>query len=305
MEFNRIVSVALLALLLLLPACAEQGHEVGGKLVIQAPEEARVSETVVITVTDESGRPVGGTQLYSPDYLGETDRSGKLATFFMQPASYDLLARRGKIGEPGFCEGRGTIKIVPGVVELVAFGGVHVGPPALPSQPAQTNNYRPGIPVKFRIKNIGAKEIISPNSAPWVIETRDGKMVFAPLALQVIVPLAPDATKEWTWDQKDTRSTSRKPGLSSCQSAKVRMGIELLSRLPGLVVVKGRRPPSCRQGCRSRSMVDGLTRQSWASTSAVIVVPPCFLRILNSSGRKGCSRLEHRRSVASQAILSA
>jgi hypothetical protein len=39
--------------------------------------------------------------------------------------------------------------------------------------------------------------------------------------------------------QWDTRSTSRKPGRSSVQSAKVRMGMELLSRLPGLVVLKG------------------------------------------------------------------
>lgn len=57
------LSVALLALLLLLPACGGQGSDAGGKLVIQAPKQGGVSETVVIKVTDESSRLVAGARL--------------------------------------------------------------------------------------------------------------------------------------------------------------------------------------------------------------------------------------------------
>lgn len=83
------------------------------------------------------------------------------------------------------------------------------------------------------------------------------------------------------------------------------MGMELLSKLPGLVVLNGRCPPTRRQGRNSRSMVEVLIQRSCASTSALIFLSPCLLRTLISSGRKGCRRLEHKRSVASQATRKA
>ncbi len=58
---------------------------------------------------------------------------------------------------------------------------------------------------------------------------------------------------------------------------------------------------SCRQGFNSRSMLDGLIRQSWGSTSADMALSPCLLRTLTNSGKNGCRRLKHSRSVASQA----
>lgn len=212
------LALVVVVLLLLLPACAEQGGGTEGKLSISVPNQARVSETVVIKVTDESGRPVVGASLSSNSeitggaYIGKTDKEGKIVAFFEHPVTYNLTARRGRVGEPGFAEAEETINIVPSPVELVAFGGVHIGPPPLPGQPAQTNNYRPGMVVKFRVKSIGLKEITLPNSAPWKIQTGDGKAVFSPVALQVIVPLAPDATKEWSWDQKDNNDTQVKEG---------------------------------------------------------------------------------------------
>jgi hypothetical protein len=63
--------------------------------------------------------------------IGETDKEGNLVTFFEQPASYGLSARRGEVGKPGFAEGKQNTRIVPGTVELIAFGGFHVGPPPI------------------------------------------------------------------------------------------------------------------------------------------------------------------------------
>lgn len=206
------IGVVLLALPLLLSACgAGNGEKVHGRLIVQAPEQARVSETVVIKVTDENDHPVSRVRLYDPDYLGETDNNGELVTFFQQAGNYELLARWGKAGEPGFAQGKGEIEVVAGVVELFMFGGVNIGPPPL-GKPAQISNYYPGMPVEFRIKNIGVKEFTLPNSAPWHIVAADGKLVFSPTALQVIISLSPGETKEWSWDQRNTNGNQAKEG---------------------------------------------------------------------------------------------
>ena len=209
-RFSGIIFAILFALLLLFPACGERGgSDVGGKLVIKAPEQTRVNETVVIKVTDEKGRPVEKAH-FSHGYVGGTgitDKKGEVATFFSQPGTYEY-----KVTRPGFSEEKGTINIVHGAVELIAFDGIHIGPPPLPDEPAQANNYRPGMLVQFRIKNIGVKEISLPNSAPWQIQTVDGKMMFSPVALQVIASLAPGETKEWNWEQKDNHGNQVKEG---------------------------------------------------------------------------------------------
>ena len=83
------------------------------------------------------------------------------------------------------------------------------------------------------------------------------------------------------------------------------MGIDFLSRLPDRVVVSPLRPPSRRLGESSRSIVDGLIRHSCASVAASIRCSPCCLSTLIISGRKGCKRLEHSRSLAAQTTLNA
>ena len=83
------------------------------------------------------------------------------------------------------------------------------------------------------------------------------------------------------------------------------MGIELLSRLPGLVVLSDLRPPARRQGISSLSMVDGLILQSCASVEASIRCSLCCLSTFTISGMKGCNRLEHKRSLASQIAFNA
>ena len=57
--------------------------------------------------------------------------------------------------------------------------------------------------VRFRFKNTGDKEITLNNSAPWKMQSREGEIVFEPIAAQAIVPLAPGEAREWTWNQKD------------------------------------------------------------------------------------------------------
>lgn len=173
-------------------------------MVVTAPEQTRVSETVIVQVTDEKGRPVEGA-VFLHGYVGGravSNKDGKVVTFFPQPRTYEYL-----VSKPGFAEATGEIKIVPGVVEFTAFGGIHIGPPPLPSQPPQTHNYRPGMPVQFRLRNIGSADIILPNTAPWHIESFDGKKIFVPVAAQMIVRLVPGEAREWQWQQQDMDNT--------------------------------------------------------------------------------------------------
>ena len=81
--------------------------------------------------------------------------------------------------------------------------------------------------------------------------------------------------------------------------------MELLSKLPGRVVLSDRRPPNFRHGRSKRSMVDGLMRQSCASIEASMCCSPCCLSTFTISGRNGCNRFEHSLSVASQTNFSA
>ena len=173
-----------------------------GSLNIQNPEQSRVGETVVIKIIDDAGKPVSGTRIYSPEYLGDTAKDGSLATFFKEPGDYELSARKGESGEPGFAEAKGMIRIIPSPIELQAFEGI---PPLLPPGETYTgeHHYKPGMIVRFRLKSISDTEIILNNSAPWKIESREGETVFEPVALQAILPLAPGEAKEWTWNQKD------------------------------------------------------------------------------------------------------
>ena len=173
-------------------------------LNMQNPDQARASEMVVLTITNDDGKVVPGVRVYSPAHLGDTDKDGRLVTFFRQPGNYELSARIGKAGEPGFAEakGIGMINIIPSPIALQAFDGI---PPLMP--PGQTFtgelHYKPGMIVRFRLRNTGDTEIILNNSAPWMIQSRERETVFEPIALPVIVSIAPGEAKEWTWNQQD------------------------------------------------------------------------------------------------------
>ena len=91
-----------------------------------------------------------------------------------------------------------------------------------------------------------------------------------------------------------------KPGLFSSHSAKVRIGIDVFSRLPGLVVLNGRLSPLSLYRRSSRSIVDALTLFNCSRTSSDTVSSPCSTSLSVNSATKGAKRLPHRRSEASQ-----
>lgn len=183
------------------------GSQEAGSLNIQVPDQARTNETVIITVTDNNGNPMKEVRVYSPEYLGDTDKDGKLKTFFKECGEYHLSARKGKADEPGFIEKEdaGKINIITGPVEFESFDGIM---PLMP--PGQTftgeHHYKPGMTVRFRLKNISDKNILLDNSAPWKIQGRTGEEAFQPIALQVITQITPGEYKEWTWNQKDNNN---------------------------------------------------------------------------------------------------
>jgi hypothetical protein len=196
--------------------CAQFGVEerqVTSGLNMRNPEQARASEIVVIKIIDNEGKPVSGVRIYSTIQLGDTVNTaqlgdtagdGTLATFFKEPGDYQLSARTGEAGEPGFAEakGIGMINIIPSTIEFKAFDGI-----VPPMPPGQTytgeQHYKRGMTVRFSFKNTGDREIILNNSAPWKIQSREGEIIFEPIALQAVVQLAPGEDKEWAWNQKD------------------------------------------------------------------------------------------------------
>ncbi len=199
---QRIILCMLMIIGLLSLCCLSSGYQVTNGLNMQNPDQARTSEIVVIKIIGEGGKPVSGVRVYSPEYLGDTAIDGSLGTFFKEPGDYQLSARKGKTGEPGFAETKGIISIFPGPIELQAFGGIE---PLLPPGETYTGeqHYKSGMTVRFSFKNIGDTEITLNNSAPWKIQRRGEEIVFEPVALQAMVQLAPGEYKEWTWNQED------------------------------------------------------------------------------------------------------
>ncbi|MCJ7515306.1 MAG: hypothetical protein MUO89_04990, partial [Dehalococcoidia bacterium] len=187
---QRIILCMLMVMDLLSLCCLSSGCQVTNGLNMQNPDQARTSEVVVIKIIGEGGKPVSGVRVYSPEYLGDTAIDGSLRTFFKEPGNYQLFARIGKTGEPRFAETKGVISIIPGPIELQAFDGIE---PLLPPGETYTGeqHYKPEMTVRFSFKNIGDTEIVLNNSAPWKIQSREGEIVFEPVALQAIVQLAP------------------------------------------------------------------------------------------------------------------
>lgn len=199
-----VLCVLLVAMLLSLGCSSNVVPPVTGSsgLSIQNPPQARASEIVLIKTSDGAGKPLSGVRVYSPDYLGNTANDGGLLTLFKEPGDYQLVARKGEAGKPGFSEAKGVIHIISGPVELQAFDGV--APPMPPGEIyTGDQHYKSGMTVRFSVRNTGNTEIILNNSAPWNIRSAEGDIVLEPIALPSMVSLAPGEHKQWTWDQKD------------------------------------------------------------------------------------------------------
>jgi len=53
------------------------------------------------------------------------------------------------------------------------------------------------------LKNNCNYALVLPNSAPWVVTDADGRVVYSPIALQVIREVSPGGELKWVWEQRD------------------------------------------------------------------------------------------------------
>jgi thioredoxin-related protein len=61
-----------------------------------------------------------------------------------------------------------------------------------------------GEKVCFSIENNSKEIIYLPSTAPWVIiDAKTQKIIYSPIASQMIVKLRPKNKKRWCWNQKD------------------------------------------------------------------------------------------------------
>lgn len=72
-----------------------------------------------------------------------------------------------------------------------------------------------GEEIKFTLRNGCDYPIALRNSAPWIIRDKLGKVIYAPIALQVIVEIDPGESKTWVWNQKDSQGNQVEPGTYS------------------------------------------------------------------------------------------
>lgn len=89
-----------------------------------------------------------------------------------------------------------------------------------PTPPAQQcgrlettmKDYQQGNPVTIIFINDCQAPVNLPNSVPWIVKDSQGRIVFSPVALQVITEVPPGGEENWTWDQKDSTQQQVPPG---------------------------------------------------------------------------------------------
>ncbi|MBC7099501.1 PKD domain-containing protein [Candidatus Bipolaricaulota bacterium] len=72
--------------------------------------------------------------------------------------------------------------------------------------------YVQGETVRITFENTGNVGIELPNTAPWVIKDSGGRVVFSPVAAQVLTTVGPGETRTWTWDGRDNAGNPVPPG---------------------------------------------------------------------------------------------
>lgn len=65
--------------------------------------------------------------------------------------------------------------------------------------------YRPGQSINFSFINTTSKTLLLPNSSPWKILDSSNQTVFTPVSLQAMIELAPNQSRSWAWDQKNSQ----------------------------------------------------------------------------------------------------
>jgi hypothetical protein len=85
--------------------------------------------------------------------------------------------------------------------------------------------YERSEPVVVRLVNNCSFDVVLPNSAPWLIIDSSGRMVFSPIALQVITVLKSGEAKEWVWGQTDNEGKQVPAGTYIVKLMTVNCGI--------------------------------------------------------------------------------
>jgi len=67
------------------------------------------------------------------------------------------------------------------------------------------NVYKMSEDVVLVLRNNCDYVLILPNSAPWLITSIDDKIIYSPIALQVVTDVRPGGEIEWVWSQRDGR----------------------------------------------------------------------------------------------------
>lgn len=67
---------------------------------------------------------------------------------------------------------------------------------------ALKDSFRKSEPVAFRLINNYDEDLILPNSAPWIVKSYNGEIVFFPIILQVITEIEPGSYREWFEDNQ-------------------------------------------------------------------------------------------------------
>jgi len=83
------------------------------------------------------------------------------------------------------------------IIKITDDGGKPVSGARIYSPECLGDTAEDGSLVTF-FKEPGDKLPVLDNSAPWKIQSREGEIVFEPVALQAIVRLAPGEDREWT-----------------------------------------------------------------------------------------------------------
>jgi len=96
---------------------------------------------------------------------------------------------------------------------LMGTGARAAGNPKVDAELTMSQyRYQPTETVTFTYINKGFVNITLGSTAPWVIKNSAGNMIYAPIALCVIVDVLPGEGMTWTWDQTDDTGKQSPPG---------------------------------------------------------------------------------------------
>lgn len=83
--------------------------------------------------------------------------------------------------------------------------------------------------VSFELENKCSFSLLLPNPSPWLIIDSSGKIVYSPIAVQIIREVKSGEKIVWRWDQKDNNGSQVPPGQYYVKLITVNAGIYMAS----------------------------------------------------------------------------